>query len=118
MAFKSKATPTRISIPHEPGEWVEITQPSAGDLRDIAHLVDYDYILGLINCMVVGWSYEGVPVSPESIADLDAETYGWLASIVPEHTGLRPEEEKKDSDSSSKDGREPVTAASRKSSAT
>lgn len=115
MALKSKSKATRVDIPHELGQWVELQQPSAGDLRDIKDLSDYDYNLALLFRMMKSWSY-GDTISEADLSDLDSQTYQWLAEILPVHLGLRTEEEKKDSGSPSQDGRDLVMAGSPSSS--
>lgn len=106
MALKSKSESKRISIPHEPNEWMELRQPSAGDLRDLKDLDDYDYNLGMMSKMVTAWSY-GPEVTLALLGDLDAQTYSWLSGILPEYMGLRAPDEKKDSNGNSPDGPEP-----------
>lgn len=118
MALKSQTVPTREKIPHEPDQWFEFLPPSAGDLRDIREYEDHEYNLHLAARMVTSWSYS-VPVSYDTLADLDRPTYLWLVDVaIPAHMNTRPEEEKKDLEKPLQDGPPVTSASSRRSSST
>lgn len=84
----SKVT-TKIELPHEPGQWIEVKQPSIRDAIDVAQ-AEGDSWLPLLKQCIISWSYEE-PVTPENIADLDTDT-AWLiidALNVPSKPGQR-----------------------------
>lgn len=69
----------RVDIPHEPGQWVEITRLAWSEMPTFQlRATDlHAYIAALFAKAVTGWSYD-VPPTPENLAYLDDTTAGWL----------------------------------------
>jgi len=103
----------RIEHPTEPDAWAVIRVPlSAGDLAGVH--VDGTGIavsLELMASVVKEWSYDA-PVSPETVGNLDLDTFLWINQEITAASGIRSDEEKKDSDSPSSDSSELVEAGS------
>lgn len=94
MALVDKKTQReRIEIPHEPGEWIELTPLTFGDKRALAELKGVESVTYLVRATVAAWSYK-VPPSPENIDLLDAETSDWIAQIVAEKVARDPKAQK------------------------
>lgn len=112
MALVTKHT-ERIDFPHEPGSWADIRVPlSAGDLGGLTSSgSEIRMSLDLMASVVTGWSYEE-PVTPNAINRLDLDTYALLAQEIFRRSGVRDDEEKKDSASSSSPSTAPDTASS------
>ena len=109
----------RYDVPHEPGEWIEVRLLSTADQRNLKakaasaeplpgeekeETAGWELVAETLRTAVSGWSYtengEPIPVTPENIADLDADTAQWVFREV---MGLETADEKKaaspDSDS-------------------
>lgn len=93
--------------------WAVIRVPlSAGDMAGVSS--DGTQIamsLALVASMVREWSYDA-PISVETVGDLDLDTFVWLNKEIFAASGIRTDEEKKDSASPSSDSSEPAEADS------
>lgn|GEM_PF-5362252 len=73
----------RFEHPKEPGAWFELEGPlSAGDLSAVGNSTDLsDVKFRLLTHVLRGWSYD-TPISPETVGQLDVETFNWLTEQV------------------------------------
>lgn len=119
MAFASKQR-KRLDIPHEPGAWIEVRPPNNGDLVtiDFATVSDENMseLLKLLTRLVVGWSYEDVPLNTENILDIDITTSMWLLGEIGEMVKGREAAEGKESATNSPDTLELVAVNGRENS--
>jgi hypothetical protein len=92
----------RFEHPTEPETWFVAALPlSAGDLAGLR--TDGQQIgmtLDLLAAVLKAWSYEQ-PITSQSVDALDIETYTWLSQQIMADSGIRSEDEKKDSASNS-----------------
>ena len=98
MALISSHQRTRIPIPHEQGQWIEVRPLTVGDsaaVEPFAKDGGIGFAYKLLSCILTDWSYDE-PVSEEAIGRLDMETFQWLMESV-NVTGGRSEAEKKES---------------------
>lgn len=104
MALVSRLQPQRVDIPHEPNEWIEILPISAGGLSALQQGADGKTPVGLMIEMLAqcikAWSYP-VPVSIETLSDLDGATLTWLQTEVNIASGVRSDAEKNSPDNPS-----------------
>lgn len=122
MALVSKDAVTRVDIPHEPGEWVEIRALTAGDFRSFELAGDGTIDLGSVTLQgmakaVSAWSYSEAP-SLETMESLDMQTTLWLMNEINGLSGLRSPVEKKVLAAASPPGPQPATANGRRNSRT
>lgn len=107
MALINSKNTTRIVPPHEPESWFELRPIRAGDgdlLTSEGGQVRLS--LDLLARIITSWSYkdengEPIPVSQETVEQLDLDTYVWLVQQSQELSGIRDTAEKKDSNNGS-----------------
>lgn len=98
MALIDARKTTRVPIPHEPGEWVELRRLSGGELRRIfqSSADGTDKAITMLRMSVVAWSYAAEPTD-ETLDQLDYHTMLWMVqqadTLV---SGVVTPEEKKD----------------------
>lgn len=56
--------------------------------------------LDLAAALITAWSYD-VPVSRETVDMLDVDTFVWLNAAISDMSGIRSDDEKKDSEENS-----------------
>ena len=97
-----KKTNKRLEHPTEPGAWFVVRLPlSAGDLAAMrSDGTSIAMSLDLAAEVIKEWSYDA-PISLETVKDLDVDTFVWLSKELQEASGIRTEDEKKDSATSS-----------------
>lgn len=97
-----KSTDTRrISPPHEPDAWYECRSIRAGDFEGLqTDGAQITLSIDLLAALIVRWSYEE-PVTRDNVACLDLDTFTWLGKEITALSGIRSDEEKKDSASTS-----------------
>lgn len=115
MALIDPDKTTTVEIPGEPGQTVTYRPLTAGDIDDIVRANGQVETMTYVQKSVVSWSYD-VPPTLENIRRLDLETFNWLANVVQSDSGIREDEEKKDSDSQSSPTSDQETDSSRLSS--
>lgn len=87
---------TRVLLPQEPGEWIEVRAPSFFMLQECGAGDDFDWHKLFTRC-ITAWSYEEPP-TPDTIGELDSAT---VACLINEVRIVRtPDEEKKDGSTS------------------
>lgn len=95
----SRTTET-VRLPNEPGEWIKVRMPSADIIADASEAGnDIRVSIAALQRCILEWSYKeedgtAIPVTPENVADLDADTVQLLGNVLfPTH----PDEERKNS---------------------
>lgn len=124
MALVSSQDRIRVSIPHEPDQWVELRPLTARGIADIqraakesaADLVTAETTLRILTFCVTAWSYP-MPPCMEAFESLDYQTFNWLDSQAM-MVGRRPEDEKKTYEPESSLTSAPAPVNSRRNSAT
>lgn len=85
----------RVELGHEPGQWIEVRQPSFL-IMDECDSAERGWLALLQRC-ITAWSYEDA-VSPESVAELDTQTVAAVLNAL--HPKQDEAEEKKDGEPS------------------
>lgn len=101
MALILSSNSKRISPPHEPDAWYEVRPIRAGDFEHLT--TDGQQVtvsIDLLATLITAWSYPE-PVTRENVACLDLDTFMWLGTEIQSLSGIRDDETKKNSDSSS-----------------
>lgn len=102
MALVSKDSINHLVPDHEPESWFDVRPITARDYSamgniDISNLnagVAIEASLALLAKVIVAWSYDA-EITPETVGDLDAETYAWLVDAANLVAGIRSLREKK-----------------------
>ncbi len=93
---------TRVELPQEPGEWIEVRAPSFFIVQDCIGDEGTDWLKMFVKC-ITAWSYPD-EVTPDNISELDTGTVTLLIGQLTSRQG--PDAEKKDGPTST----EPLTA--------
>lgn len=121
MALIDPSKSVRVEIPHEPGEWAQLRPMTAADVAELQRSFGDEsnagWTLHALGRCLEAWSYDAV-ITEETLGRLDYVTFGWLSGQLLETSGMRSEEEKKDSGRQSSATTAPDGGSSPESSAT
>lgn len=88
---------TRLIPPHEPDAWFDVRPIRAGDFEGLqtdGHNVTIN--IDLLCTLVKAWAYDA-PINHQTLASLDIDTFVWLDKSIQGLSGIRGDDEKKDS---------------------
>lgn len=97
MALIDPTKYTRIDIPHEPGQWVEVRPFITADTIVIAKKepeTEPEASVEMLALCIKRWSYSEEPVTAEQLNVLDAKTFRWLDNEILVLSGIRTRAEK------------------------
>jgi hypothetical protein len=125
MGFIDPKKITRLEVPNQPGEWVDVRRCTMRDIEEVNNSLlsagkeasNTTYRLELMSRLIVAWS-DPAPVSIETLRNMDNQTFMWLDTASIMASGLREAEEKKASNDSSSPSSQPDAESSPVSSGT